>query len=165
MNKSQNKSEEVKLDYNALKAEAKALGLDTKGKASELDTRIDEYHKANAATADAEVKVKKRGRKINPDSPRQKRLALQAAGTGQRGRPADPNSAWNKKQAALEAKRTEGTLKLGRAIDPNSARQARLAMVGKVKRGRPAGTKSTPIEDVVDASAEAVIENMVGKTE
>lgn len=178
MNKFQKTNEEVgngikKFDYKALVAEAKALGLDTKGKAFELDARIDEYHKANAVVEVVEEKVERRGRPIDPNSPRQLRLAKQ--GTAGRGRPADPTSAWNIKQAALAAKRAEAEaagekLKLGRAIDPNSARQARLALVGKVKRGRPPFVKdvvdATPTEQIVDAEAGNVLESMLaGGTE
>lgn len=166
MNKFQNTSVEVetpKFDYKALVAECKALGLDTKGKAFELDARIDEYHKANTTEVVVEDKVERRGRPVDPNSPRQIRLSQK--GLIGRGRPADPTSAWNIKQAALAAKREEGTLKLGRAIDPNSARQARLALVGKVKRGRPVSVKvETPIE-AVDADAESVLANMVSTEE
>ncbi len=172
MNKFQNGTADSgikKFDYNALKAECKSLGLDTKGKAFELDARIDEYYIANPpAEVVSEVKTERRGRPIDPNSPRQKRLAMQKLGQGHRGRPADPNSAWNIKQAALKAKREEGTLKLGRAINPDSARQQRLAKVGTVKRGRPAAVKVeevTPIEAAADASAEAIIGNMGGGTE
>ncbi len=160
-------SEQGKFDYKALVAEAKALGLDTKGKAFELDARINEYHLANTpAVVEEEVKTERRGRPIDPNSPRQIRLSQQ--GMAGRGRPADPNSAWNIKQRALEAKRAEGTLKLGRAIDPNSARQARLALVGKVKRGRPAFKKEevvTEVEAIVDAEAENVLASMMGASE
>lgn len=166
MNKFQNKEVEgiKKFDYKALVAECKALGLDTKGKAFELDDRIDAYHLANTLLVE-EVKTERRGRPVNPDSPRQIRLSQK--GLAGRGRPADPNSAWNIKQRELEAKRVEGTLKLGRAIDPNSARQARLALVGKVKRGRPAFKKEEvpAIEQAVDAEENDMLEAMLGETE
>jgi hypothetical protein len=171
MNKFQTNTADLgvkKFDYKALVAECKSLGLDTKGKAFELDARIDAYYIANPPAEVVSDKVEKRGRKINPDSPRQKRLAMQALGSGQRGRRPDPNSTWNIKQAALKAKREEGTLKLGRAINPESARQQRLAKVGTVKRGRPAQVKDevvTPIEAAVDAQTEAIIDNMFGGTE
>ena len=162
-------SEQGKFDYKALVAEAKALGLDTKGKAFELDARINEYHLANTpAVVEEEVKTERRGRPIDPNSPRQIRLSQK--GMAGRGRPADPTSAWNIKQAALAAKRAEGTLKLGRAINPESERQKRLALVGKVKRGRPAFKNIEPVvsevEAIVDAEAENVLENMLsGGTE
>lgn len=134
-------SEQGKLDYKALLAECKALGLDTKGKAIELDARIDGYHKAN--TVVDEVKTERRGRPIDPNSPRQIRLSQK--GLVGRGRPADPNSAWNIRQRELEEKRAAGELKLGRAINPDSERQKRLALVGTVKRGRPAIVKTEVI--------------------
>jgi len=160
-----------KFDYKALVAEAKALGLDTKGKAAELDTRINEYHIANPpAEAAVEEKVERRGRPINPNSPRQIRLSQ--VNMGKRGRPADPNSAWNIKQAAIQAKKdaaaAEGKeLKLGRMIDPNSARQKRLALKGTLPLGRPkAVVVEEPVVEAVDADAVAVLESMLdGGTE
>lgn len=157
-------AEQGKFDYKALVAECKSLGLDTKGKAFELDARLEEYHAANTpAVVEEEVKSERRGRPIDPNSPRQIRLSQK--GMAGRGRPADPNSAWNIKQAALAAKREAGELKLGRAINPESERQKRLALVGKVKRGRPAFKKEevvTTVEAIVDAEAENVLENMMG---
>lgn len=134
-------AQQGKLDYKALLAECKALGLDTKGKAPELDARIDEYHQANTPAVDE--KTEKRGRPIDPNSPRQQRLSQK--GLVGRGRPADPNSEWNKRQKELEARREAGELKLGRPVDPNSPRQKRLALQGTVKRGRPAFAKTEVI--------------------
>ena len=58
------------------------------------------------------------GRKVNPNSARQIRLAeIQAkreAGLIKRGRPVNPESARAKRIADLEARRANGTLKLGR---------------------------------------------------
>ncbi len=162
-------AEQGKFDYKALVAECKSLGLDTKGKAFELDARLEEYHAANTPEAVVEeTKSERRGRPIDPNSPRQIRLSQK--GMAGRGRPADPNSAWNIKQAALAAKRAEGTLKLGRAINPDSERQKRLAKVGTVKRGRPAFKKdvveATPTEAIVDSEAENVLASMMdGGTE
>ena len=91
-----------------------------------------------------EVKL---GRKINPNSVRQIRLAeLEAKrsnGELKRGRPIDITSA---RQIRLACKAIGLTLGQGRPVNPNSARQIRLAELkakaelngGVVKRGRPA---------------------------
>ena len=91
-----------------------------------------------------EVKL---GRKINPNSVRQIRLAeLEAKrsnGELKRGRPVDTTSA---RQIRLACKAIGLTLGQGRPVNPNSARQIRLAELkakaelngGAVKRGRPA---------------------------
>ena len=91
-----------------------------------------------------EVKL---GRKINPNSVRQIRLAeLEAKrsnGELKRGRPIDITSA---RQIRLACKAIGLTAGQGRPINPNSARQIRLAELkakaelngGAVKRGRPA---------------------------
>ena len=89
----------------------------------------------------------KLGRKINPNSVRQIRLAeLEAKrsnGELKRGRPIDITSA---RQIRLACKAIGLTLGQGRPVNPNSARQIRLAELkakaelngGVVKRGRPA---------------------------
>jgi hypothetical protein len=91
-----------------------------------------------------EVKL---GRKINPNSARQIRLAeLEAKrsnGELKRGRPVNENS---ERQFRLKMKAIGLTLGQGRPVNPNSARQIRLAELkakaelngGAVKRGRPA---------------------------
>jgi hypothetical protein len=61
----------------------------------------------------------KTGRKPNPESNRQKRLAelnakIEAGVTIQRGRPVSSDSERQKRIAELEAKRASGELKLGR---------------------------------------------------
>lgn len=132
--------ENVKLNYNEVKATAKALGLDTTGKAVDIQARIDAHNAAQAAP--------KKGRPVNPDSARQARLAV--IKTGERGRPANPESAWFKKQAALAAKREAGDLKLGRPVNTESARQKRLALKGKLPLGRP---KAVKVEEPVAAGA------------
>lgn len=136
----------VKLDYKALVSEAKGLGLDTKGKAVDIAARIEAF-KAS------QPKVERRGRPVNPDSARQARLSI--VGTGQRGRKPDPTSAWNIKQAALQAKREAGELKLGRAVNPESARQKRLALKGTLPLGRPkAKVEEVPVAEIPTTSAE-----------
>ena len=90
----------------------------------------------------------KTGRKPNPESNRQKRLAelnakIEAGVTIQRGRPTDNSSERQKRIAELEAKRASGELKLGRRVDSTSKRQLRIAELearrasGELRRGRP----------------------------
>lgn len=129
-------------NYKEMVQAAKELGIETKN--------IKKVDLIEALNATITPKVERRGRPVNPDSPRQKRLSQK--GLIGRGRPADPNSAWNIKQAALAAKREAGELKLGRPVNMESARQARLAKVGTVKRGRPAAVKVE--EPVVTTTAE-----------
>ena len=136
----------VKFNYKALQAQAKELGLPTTGKAQVISDAIDAHFEANPV----EVKVERRGRPINPNSPRQQRLSQ--VGKVGRGRPSDPNSAWNKRQAELNAKREAGELQLGRPVNPNSARQARLAKKGTVPLGRP---KTVKVEETATATATA----------
>ncbi len=94
----------------------------------------------------------KTGRKPNPESKRQQRLAelnakIEAGVTIKRGRPTDNSSERQKRIAELEAKRANGGLKLGRAVDPTSKRQLRIAELearranGDLKRGRPSKSK------------------------
>lgn len=97
-------------------------------------------------TQTTEVKL---GRKINPNSARQIRLAELAAkkanGELRRGRPVDTTSA---RQLRLQIQALNKALGVGqgRPVNPNSARQIRLAELkakaelngGVVKRGRPA---------------------------
>lgn len=132
-----NTTEAIKFDYKTLVQTAKELGLTTNGKAPEIDARIKEH--LTQAEAVVEEKVERRGRPMNPNSPRQIRLSQQ--GLIGRGRPSDPNSPWNIKQRLLEEKRAAGELKLGRQINSDSERQKRLAKVGTLKRGRPAFVK------------------------
>ena len=100
----------------------------------------------------------KTGRKVNPMSQRQQRLAelnakIEAGVTIQRGRPTDSSSERQKRIAELEAKRASGELKLGRRVDESSARQLRLKELearrasGELKRGRPAKSKDV-VNDV-----------------
>ena len=92
-----------------------------------------------------QVKGVKTGRKINPNSARQIRLAelemKRQNGEVKRGRPIDNTSA---RQFKLQMKSFGLTFGPGRPVNPNSARQQRLAELavkrelGLVKRGRPA---------------------------
>lgn len=100
-------------------------------------------------TAKTEVVVESvataKGRKVNPESARQKRIAELAAkrvnGEIKKGRPVNGESGRQKRLAELSAKREAGELKRGRPVNENSARQARLAKAGTVKKGRPAKVK------------------------
>jgi len=100
----------------------------------------------------------KTGRKPNPESNRQKRLAelnakIEAGVTISRGRPVSEDSVRQLKLKELEAKRANGELKLGRTVDPTSKRQLRLKDLearrasGELKRGRPAKSKDV-VNDV-----------------
>ena len=112
----------------------------------------------------------KTGRKPNPESNRQKRLAelnakIEAGVTIQRGRPVVEDSVRQLKLKELEAKRASGELKLGRRVDESSARQLRLKDLearrasGELRRGRPAKSK-----DVVnDVNLIDMLKNMEAK--
>jgi len=101
------------------------------------------------------------GRKINPNSARQIRLAeIQAkreAGLIKRGRPAVPGSANQMKMYERNFKIQQGMeLKRGRPVNPNSARAQRIAdlearrAAGTLKLGRP---KAIVVEVPVKAKA------------
>ena len=112
----------------------------------------------------------KTGRKPNPESNRQKRLAelnakIEAGVTIKKGRPVVEDSVRQLKLKELETKRANGELKLGRAVDPTSKRQLRIAELearranGECKRGRPAKSK-----DVVnDVNLIDMLKNMEAK--
>ena len=143
------------MERKDLIVKAKELGF-TKAhtmKTVELEAII-----ANATQEKKSFKGIKTGRKPNPESARQKRLAelnakMEAGVTIKKGRPVVEGSERQKRIAELEAKRASGELKLGRAIDPNSKRQLRIAELeakranGELRRGRPAKSKNI-IEDV-----------------
>jgi len=100
--------------------------------------------------------VKQLGRKVNPNSARQLRLAeleaKKANGELKRGRPVSENS---ERQARLkkQAENKANGIGQGRPVNPNSARQLRLAELkakaelngGIVKRGRPAQIKGDEV--------------------
>jgi hypothetical protein len=92
-----------------------------------------------------------KGRKVNPDSTRQQRLAKQGTGDVKRGRPVSGTSARQARIAELAAKRESGELKKGRPVNGESARQVRLAKraSGEVKKGRPAKAKTEPVIEKV----------------
>ena len=143
----------IENNFNEMKSVAAEKGINTKGmNKAQLINALNALEPAVVETP------KQKGRPINPDSPRQKRLAEQAARkesglTVGRGRPANPESAWFQKQAAIAAKREAGELKLGRPVNPTSARQARLAKKGTVPLGRPKAVKV--VDEVVTTTAAA----------
>ena len=89
----------------------------------------------------------KRGRPVNVNSERQKRLAelemKRANGELKRGRPVNVHSEHQLRLLDLEIKRVKGELKRGRPVNQNSNRQIRLAELeakranGELRRGRP----------------------------
>jgi hypothetical protein len=109
--------------------------------------------------------AKQLGRKVDPNSERQKRLAELAAkresGDFKRGRPINGESARQARLAELAEKRENGELRKGRPVSGDSERQKRLAereakaAAGvEVKRGRPAApkvvTEVVVTSDIVD---------------
>lgn len=146
----------TELSYNEMKSFVKENNIEVPN--MKKDTLIEAINTFNKPAATV---VETRGRKIDPNSARQKRLAM--VGKVKRGRPVDPTSAWNIKQTELEKKREAGELKQGRPIDPTSARQIRLAEMearraaGTLKRGRPAKVESEVVvvaEEVVETPTE-----------
>jgi hypothetical protein len=105
---------------------------------------------------DVTVKGVKTGRKVDPNSARQVRLAelaaKKASGELRRGRPVDNTS---ERQFRLKIQAINKALGVGqgRPVNPNSARQIRLAELeakrvangGVVKRGRPAVVKTDEV--------------------
>jgi len=89
----------------------------------------------------------KRGRPVNVNSERQKRLSelelKRANGELKRGRPVNENSERQLRLLELETKRLTGELRRGRPVNENSNRQIRLAELetkranGELRRGRP----------------------------
>jgi hypothetical protein len=112
----------------------------------------------------------KTGRKPNPESNRQKRLAelnakIEAGVTIKKGRPVVEDSVRQLKLKELETKRANGELKLGRRVDESSVRQLRLKDLearranGELRRGRPSKSK-----DVVnDVNLIDMLKNMEAK--
>lgn len=82
------------------------------------------------------VKVETRGRKVDPNSPRQIRLAKmaenKAKGVDGRGRHIDPNSARQAKLAAFEAKKADGIV-ISRGRPKGSGKKVEVAPVEEVK--------------------------------
>lgn len=106
--------------------------------------------------AELKNEAKQLGRKVDPNSERQKRLAeLEArreSGELKRGRPVNGESARQARLADLNERRESGELRRGRPVSGESERQKRLAerearvAAGiEVKRGRPAMLKATDL--------------------
>ena len=110
--------------FNAMKAEAKALGIDIKGmKKAEIEAAIvaaqenfaeQNFDEVEPQTEEVQIvtvaevataEIKRKGRPVDPNSPRQLRLAEQARlreeGLLRRGRPAVEGSA---RQARMQAR-------------------------------------------------------------
>lgn len=116
----------------------------------------------------ASVEVKQLGRKVNPNSARQQRLAAMQAKKDsgmevKRGRPVNGASARQARLAAMQAKAEAngGSVKRGRPANMDSARQkaiaerqAKIAAGETIKRGRPASPKVEATEVASSPSAE-----------
>ena len=124
--------------FNAMKAEAKALGIDIKGmKKAEIEAAIvaaqEKFAEQNFDDVEpqteevqivtvaevATVEIKRKGRPVDPNSPRQLRLAEQARmreeGLLRRGRPEVEGSARQARMQARAAKLAAGlSIKPGR---------------------------------------------------
>lgn len=134
-----------------MKKETKNTGAKTKTvKAKKVETVVE-----TPVVVVATEETKQLGRKVNPNSERQKRLAEKAAKIAngeivKRGRPVEGESARQKRLAELQAKAEAngGVLKRGRPTNGESARQKKLAerqakieAGAVIKRGRPAAPK------------------------
>jgi hypothetical protein len=131
------------MNRNEIIAEVKKLGLTTEKPAHQCKTEYlqEVLNKHYAVTAE----TKQKGRPVNENSERQKRLAeleaKRAAGELRKGRPVVEGSA---RQVRLSLK---GTLPLGRKPNPESAAYKRRMELeakraaGELKRGRPAQVK------------------------
>jgi hypothetical protein len=132
------------MNRNEMIAKVKELGLTTEKPAHQCKTEylqgvLDAHLKENYA-------ITRKGRPVNENSNRQKRIAELAAkreaGLLKKGRPINEES---NRQIRLSLK---GTLKLGRPANPESAAYKRRMELeakranGELKRGRPAQVKA-----------------------
>jgi hypothetical protein len=132
------------MNRNEIIAEVKKLGLPTEKPAHQCKTEYLQELLNSQHSVTAEVKPK--GRPVNENSERQKRLAelnaKREAGELRKGRPVLEGSA---RQVRLSLK---GTLPLGRKPNPESAAYKRRMELeakranGELKRGRPAQAKA-----------------------
>jgi hypothetical protein len=132
------------MNRNELVATAKGLGI---AKAHQMKSVDLEVLIEQMKPQIEQVEVKKLGRKIDPNSPRQIRLRelelKRASGELHRGRPIDGDSERQKRITELAVKRANGELHRGRPIDGTSERQKRIAELeakrvsGELRRGRP----------------------------
>jgi hypothetical protein len=132
------------MNRNEIIAKVKELGLTTEKPAHQCKTEylqelLNTHHSVN-------IEVKQKGRPVNENSNRQKRIAeleaKRANGELRKGRPVVEGS---NRQIRLSLK---GTLKLGRKPNPESAAYKRRMELeakranGELKRGRPAQAKA-----------------------
>jgi hypothetical protein len=132
------------MNRNEIIAKVKELGLTTEKPAHQCKTEYLQELLNTQHSVTAEVKQK--GRPVNENSNRQKRLAelnaKREAGELRKGRPVVEGS---NRQIRLSLK---GTLKLGRPANPESAAYKRRMELeakranGELKRGRPAQVKA-----------------------
>jgi hypothetical protein len=132
------------MNRNEIIAEVKKLGLPTEKPAHQCKTEYLQELLNSQHSVTAEVKQK--GRPVDGNSERQKRLAelnaKREAGELRKGRPVLKGSA---RQVRLSLK---GTLPLGRKPNPESAAYKRRVELeakranGELKRGRPAQAKA-----------------------
>lgn len=132
------------MNRNELVATAKGLGI---AKAHQMKSVDLEVLIEQLKPQIEQVEVKKLGRKIDPNSPRQIRLRelelKRASGELRRGRPVESDSERQKRITELAVKRANGELHRGRPIDETSERQKRIAELeakrasGELRRGRP----------------------------
>lgn len=105
--------------FNAMKAEAKALGIDITGmKKAEIEAAIAAKQEVEPQTEDVVINItnegvtKKKGRPVDPNSPRQIRIAekarLREEGLLRRGRPAVEGSARQQRMQARAEKLAAG---------------------------------------------------------
>jgi len=132
------------MNRNEIIAKVKELGLPTEKPAHQCKTEYlqELLNKQHSVTTE----IKRKGRPVNENSNRQKRLAelnaKREAGELRKGRPVVEGSA---RQVRLSLK---GTLKLGRKPNPESAAYKRRMELevkranGELKRGRPAQVKA-----------------------
>jgi hypothetical protein len=146
----------TQMSRNEIIAKVKELGIETEKAPNLMKTVVlQELLDANTAAIEdkveeAVVEEKVLGRKINPNSERQKRLAaieaarLAAGGELPKGRKVDLTSTRQMRIAAREAALAAGLLAKGRPVNENSARQQKFAerqaiieAGGTIQRGRP----------------------------
>ena len=105
--------------FNAMKAEAKSLGIDITGmKKAEIEAAIAAKQEVEPQTEDVVINItnegvtKKKGRPVDPNSPRQIRIAekarLREEGLLRRGRPAVEGSARQQRMQARAEKLAAG---------------------------------------------------------
>jgi hypothetical protein len=140
-------------DRNSLITQAKVLveaGKGTLPKAANSMKTIDleAFIALHTPATSQDESTPSLGRKVNPNSARQMRIAARAAaveaGELRKGRKVDATSARQLRIAAREAAVAAGELKKGRPSNPNSARQVAIAAKAALiaagtppKKGRP----------------------------